>query len=103
MVGIDHKYRVAGQLLKKELDFFGKTLENPERPVLVVMGGAKVNDKIKLIEKMIEFADMMIIGGGMSYTFIKKKYGVNIGDSLFDKEGYEHVDALLEKAARKGI
>lgn len=53
IVGIDHKYRVAGNLLKKELDFFGKTLQNPERPVLVIMGGAKVNDKIKLIEKMI--------------------------------------------------
>lgn len=49
MVGVNHKYRVAGNLLKNELDFFGKTLQNPARPVLVVMGGSKVNDKIKLI------------------------------------------------------
>jgi phosphoglycerate kinase len=52
---------------------------------------------------MIEFADSMIIGGGMSYTFVKKIHDVNIGDSLFDKEGYEHVNALLEKARQKGI
>lgn len=52
---------------------------------------------------MIELADMMIIGGGMSYTFIKKMFNVSIGDSLFDKEGYEHVQSLLEKAKQKGI
>ena len=104
IVGINYKHRVAGHLLKKELEFFGsKILDNPQKPVLVVMGGAKVNDKIKLIESMIDLADTIIIGGGMSYTFLKKMHNMDIGNSLFDKEGYSHVEELLEKAKRKGV
>lgn len=71
MVGIDVKTRAAGFLLKKELDYFSKVLERPDRPLTVVMGGAKVKDKIKLIMNMLDIVDEMIIGGGMAYTFDK--------------------------------
>lgn len=103
VVGVDHKYRVAGHLMKKELDFFKKVMENPVRPFLVCIGGSKVNDKIKLINTMIDKADEIIIGGGMGYTFIKKIYNVPIGDSIFDAEGYKHIDEILEKARKKGV
>lgn len=98
MVGIDHKIRAAGYLLKKELDYFSKALESPTRPFLVVLGGAKVKDKIQLIESMLDKVDEMIIGGGMAFTFLKKIHGIDIGNSLFDEEGYKIVDSLLEKA-----
>ena len=88
MVGIDHKVRAAGFLLKKELDYFGKALESPNRPFLVVLGGAKVKDKIQLIDNLIDKVDEMIIGGGMAFTFLKKMHNIEIGKSLFDEEGF---------------
>lgn len=103
VVGIDHKYRVAGHLMKKELDFFKGIMENPKKPFLVIIGGSKVSDKIKLISNMIDKADEIIIGGGMGYTFLKKIYNIPIGKSLFDAEGYKHIDELLEKAKKKGV
>lgn len=84
VVGITHPIRAAGYLMQKELNFFAKALENPERPFLVVLGGAKVKDKIQLILNMIDKVDEMIIGGGMAFTFLKKIHGLNIGSSLFD-------------------
>jgi len=90
-------------LLKKELDFFSQCLESPKRPFTVILGGAKVKDKIKMIDNMLDKVDEMIIGGGMSFTFVKRKFGIEIGDSLFDKEGYESVDYLLDKAERNGV
>lgn len=71
MVGVDVKVRAAGFLLKKELDYFAKVLESPTRPLTVVMGGAKVKDKIQLILNMLDIVDEMIIGGGMAFTFNK--------------------------------
>jgi phosphoglycerate kinase len=71
MVGIDVETRAAGFLLKKELEYFSKVLEGPERPLTVVMGGAKVADKIQLIFNMLDLVDEMIIGGGMAFTFDK--------------------------------
>jgi phosphoglycerate kinase len=103
VVGIDHKWRVAGYLMKKELDFFQKVMDKPQRPFLVIIGGSKVSDKIKLINSMIEKADEIIIGGGMAYTFLKKMYNISIGKSLFDAEGYKHIDEILEKAKKKGV
>ena len=85
MVGVDLPQKAAGFLLQKELDSFGKVLTDPERPVLAILGGAKVSDKIQLIENLLDKVDEMIIGGGMAYTFKKICYGVEIGDSLFDK------------------
>jgi phosphoglycerate kinase len=69
----------------------------------VILGGAKVRDKIKMIDNMLDKVDEMIIGGGMAFTFVKRKYGITIGDSIFDKEGYKHVDALLAKAEKNNV
>ncbi|CAD8097588.1 unnamed protein product [Paramecium primaurelia] len=103
MVGIDHKIRVAGYLMKKELDYFAKALETPQRPFLVILGGAKVADKIQLIKSMLDKVDEMIIGGGMAFTFLKKIHNVPIGKSLFDEEGYKIVDEILTKAKEKNV
>jgi len=71
MVGVNVETRAAGFLLKKELEYFSKVLESPDRPLTVVMGGAKVKDKIQLIYSMLDIVDEMIIGGGMAFTFDK--------------------------------
>ena len=103
MVGIDLETRAAGLLMQKELDYFGKVLQNPSRPLTVVMGGAKVSDKIKLIDNMLDIVDEMIIGGGMAYTFAKVLHGTEIGDSLFDAEGAHIVSDIFYKAKEKGV
>lgn len=103
MVGVDVKTRAAGFLLKKELDYFSKVLESPDRPLTVVMGGAKVKDKIQLIMNMLDLVDEMIIGGGMAFTFNKVLNGTAIGSSLFDEEGANLVPEILAKAAEKGV
>jgi len=89
--------------MKKELDYFGKVLENPVRPLSVVMGGAKVKDKIKLIYNMLDVVDEMIIGGGMAFTFDKVLNGTDIGGSLFDEEGAEIVKDIMKKAEEKNV
>ena len=103
MVGVDVKTRAAGFLLKKELDYFAKVLESPTRPLTVVMGGAKVKDKIQLIMNMLDIVDEMIIGGGMAFTFNKVLNDTAIGASLFDEEGAHLVPDILAKAAQKGV
>ena len=89
MVGAKLPQRAAGFLLKKELDAFAKVLDAPKRPLLAIMGGAKIADKIQLISALIDKADELIIGGGMAYTFKKVCFGMEIGNSLFDKEGLD--------------
>lgn len=103
MVGVDLPQKAAGFLLKKELEYFGKALDNPQRPFLAILGGAKVADKIQLIENLLDQVDEMIVGGGMAYTFLKTRDGMAIGGSIFDKDGAEIVPKLLEKAAAKGV
>jgi phosphoglycerate kinase len=103
MVGVDVKTRAAGFLLKKELEYFAKVLESPTRPLTVVMGGAKVKDKIQLIYNMLDIVDEMIIGGGMAFTFDKVLNGTRIGSSLFDEEGAKTVPDIMKKAAEKGV
>jgi len=103
MVGVKLNERVAGFLMKKELDFFGKALENPSKPFLAILGGAKVSDKIKLIQNLLDKVDEMIIGGGMAYTFEKMMHGTNIGKSLFDEKGSAIVKDIVEKAKAKGV
>lgn len=103
MVGVDVPVKAAGFLLKKELEYFAKVLEKPQRPFLAILGGAKVSDKILLIESLLDQVDEMIIGGGMAYTFKKICFGVEIGNSLFDKKGAEIVKDLLKKAEEKGV
>ncbi len=103
MVGVNVEQRAAGLLLKKELDYFSKVLEKPDRPLTVVMGGAKVADKIQLIMSILEIADEVIIGGGMAYTFNKVINNAKIGDSLYDEAGAEIVPAIMKKALEKGV
>lgn len=71
MLGEGYETRASGFLLKKELEYFAKALENPERPFLAILGGAKVADKIQLIDNLLDKVNEMIIGGGMAYTFLK--------------------------------
>ena len=103
MVGVQLPQRAAGFLMQKELEYFGKALSNPERPFLGILGGAKVKDKIQLIENMLDKVDTMIIGGGMAYTFKKVMNGMAIGGSLFDAEGAKIVDKLLAKAKERNV
>ena len=103
MVGVDVETRAAGFLLKKELEYFSKVLEGPDRPLTVVMGGAKVKDKIQLIYNMLDIVDEMIIGGGMAFTFDKVLNGTNIGASLYDEEGAKTVPDIMKKAQEKGV
>ena len=95
--------KVAGFLMKKELDAFAAVLDNPKRPVLAILGGAKVADKIPLINNLLDKADEIIIGGGMAFTFKKVLDGMEIGDSLFDPEGAKIVEDLTDKAKAKGV
>ena len=103
MVGVDVETRAAGFLLKKELDSFASVLESPERPLTVVMGGAKVKDKIQLIMNMLDIVDEMIIGGGMAYTFNKVLYDTKIGNSIYDEVGANLVPDILAKAATNRV
>lgn len=102
MVGVDLT-RAAGLLVQKELEYFGKALSNPERPFLAILGGAKVADKIQLIENLLDKVNIMIIGGGMAYTFKKIVFGMEIGKSLYDAEGAKIVEGLVAKAKAKGV
>jgi phosphoglycerate kinase len=102
VVGVDLP-KVAGFLMQKELDAFAAVLENPKRPLLAILGGAKIADKIPLIRNLIETADEIIIGGGMAYTFKKVLENMPIGNSLFDPEGAKIVGELMEKANARGV
>lgn len=103
MLGEGFPLRVAGFLMGKELASFGKVLNKPRRPVLAILGGAKVSDKIQLIKNMLDKVDIMIIGGGMAYTFLKVNDEMKIGNSLFDEEGSKIVPDIMEKAKEKGV
>jgi len=103
MVGDGFETKVAGFLMGKELASFGKVLNKPRKPLLAILGGAKVSDKIQLIKNMLDKVDMMIIGGGMAYTFLKVNDGMQIGNSLFDEEGAKIVPEIMEKAKEKGV
>jgi phosphoglycerate kinase len=103
VVGVELPERVAGFLMQKELDAFASAVENPKRPLLAILGGAKVADKIPLIRNLLDKADEIIIGGGMTFTFKKVLDGMEIGESMFDAEGAKIVKELMEKAKSKGV
>jgi len=103
MVGCALSQRASGFLMKKELTYFAKALETPVKPFLAILGGAKVKDKIQLINNMLDRVDEMIVGGGMAFTFRKVHDKMNIGTSLYDEEGAAIVEDLLAKAAAKGV
>jgi len=102
MTGVALPQRAAGYLMNKELQAFSAVLESPKRPLLAILGGAKVADKIQLINNLLDKADTIIIGGGMAFTFKKVINGMSIGNSLFDEEGAKLVPELMKKAADKG-
>lgn len=93
---------VAGLLMEKELTFLGAALEQPQRPFAAVVGGAKVSDKIEVLERLITLADIILIGGGMANTFLKAE-GFEIGDSLFEESKVAVAEHLLQKARQRGI
>jgi len=90
----------AGFLVQKEIDFIGGAVDNPERPFVAILGGAKVSDKIGVIENLLEKADKVLIGGGMAYTFFKSQ-GKEIGTSLLEEDKVDLAGSLLEKAGDK--
>lgn len=93
---------VSGLLMEKELDVLGKALSNPERPFTAIIGGAKVKDKIGVIENLLDTVDHLIIGGGLSFTFIKAQ-GHDIGKSLLEEDKIELAKSFIEKAKEKGV
>merc|ERR1740130_1552080 len=90
-------------LMLAELSAFAKVLDTPQRPVLAILGGAKVSDKIQLIKNLLDKVDKMIIGGGMAFTFLKVINGIDIGGSLFDEDGAKIVPEIMAKAQEKGV
>nr|XP_039248342.1 phosphoglycerate kinase 1-like [Styela clava] len=103
MVGTDHNKKAAGFLLRKELSYFAKALENPEKPFLAILGGAKVKDKIQLIKNMLDKVDEMIVGGGMAFTFLKVLNNMKIGSSLYDEDGAKIIQELMDKAKSQNV
>ena len=103
MVGVTLPQKAAGFLMEAELKAFAAVLDHPQRPLLAILGGAKIADKIPLIKNLIEKADEIIIGGGMAFTFKKITQGMAIGSSLFDAEGAKLVPELVEKARARGV
>jgi len=103
MVGEGYDIKCAGFLVAKELENFSKVLNNPGKPVLAILGGAKVSDKILLIKNMCSKVDKIIIGGGMAYTFLKVIDNMEIGTSLFDEDGAKIVPEIMAIAKEKGV
>jgi phosphoglycerate kinase len=103
MVGVKLPQKVAGFLMEAELKAFTAVLESPRRPLLAILGGAKIADKIPLINNLLDRADEIIIGGGMAFTFKKVLNNLEIGDSLFDPEGAKMVTDLVAKAKARGV
>jgi phosphoglycerate kinase len=99
VVGITHfvKQSAAGLLVERELAYLGKAISNPERPFVAILGGAKVSDKIEVVENLMKIADVLLIGGGMAYTFLKAQ-GKNIGKSLVENEKLELAKKILDDA-----
>ena len=95
------KTAVCGFLIEKELEVMADTLENPKRPFVAILGGAKVADKLNVISNLLEKCDTLIIGGGMAYTFLKAK-GYEVGTSLLDEEKIDYCKQMIEKAAKSG-
>lgn len=93
---------VCGYLIQKELKFLGDAVENPERPFVSILGGAKVSDKINVINNLLDKVDTLIIGGGMAYTFLKAQ-GYSIGKSLLEEDKLDYANEMIKKAQAKGV
>lgn len=93
---------VVGYLMEKEIAFLGNAVNNPERPFVAILGGSKVSSKISVIDNLIDKVDVLIIGGGMAYTFAKAAGGT-VGDSLLEMDYLDYANKMKEKAAAKGV
>lgn len=93
---------VVGYLMQKEIDFLGNAVNNPERPMVAILGGAKVSSKISVINNLLDKVDTLIIGGGMAYTFMKA-LGEEVGDSLLEADYLDYAKEMMEKAKDKGV
>lgn len=98
----DYLPAVCGYLIQKEIEFIGGALENPKRPLVAILGGAKVSDKIGVITNLIDKCDTIIIGGGMAYTFFKA-FGNSVGTSICENDKLAEARAMVEKAREKGV
>ena len=98
----EHLPAVCGFLIEKEVSIMGKALSNPERPFVAILGGAKVSDKLNVINNLLEKVDTLIIGGGMAYTFLAAK-GYSVGTSLLDSEKIDYCKEMMAKAEQKGV
>ena len=98
----DYLPAVSGMLIEKEISIMGKALENPDRPFVTILGGAKVADKLKVIENLLNKADSLIIGGGMAFTFLAAQ-GYNVGKSLVDETKLDYCRDMMAKAEEKGV
>ena len=98
----DYLPAVCGYLVQKEVSIMGKALADPERPFVAILGGAKVSDKLNVINNLLEKVDTLIIGGGMAFTFLAAK-GYNIGKSLVDSEKIDYCKEMMAKAEAKGV
>ena len=98
----DYLPAVCGYLVEKEVSIMGKALANPERPFVAILGGAKVSDKLNVINNLLEKVDTLIIGGGMAYTFLAAK-GYSVGNSLLDAEKIDYCKEMMAKAEAKGV
>ena len=96
------KDTAVGYLMGKEIDFLGNAVETPKRPFVAILGGAKVADKLGVIDNLLTKVDVLIIGGGMAYTFLKAK-GLNVGKSLVDEEKLDYCKDMMKKAEEKGV
>jgi phosphoglycerate kinase len=104
VVGITHfvKQAAAGLLMEKELEYLGKAISNPERPFVAILGGAKVSDKIEVVENLMKIADALLIGGGMTYTFLKAQ-GIAVGKSLVEDDKLDLARKLLADAKQRNF
>lgn len=96
------KESAVGYLMQKEIDYLGNAVNNPKRPFVAILGGAKVSDKINVINNLLEKVDTLIIGGGMAYTFMKAK-GCEVGTSLLEADKVEYAKEMIKKAEDKGV
>eukprot|EP00808_Paulinella_micropora_P004606 g63282.t1 len=103
MVGIKSDIRAAGFLMAQELQAFSSVMENPQRPFVAILGGAKIPDKVPLIMNLLDKVDAMIIGGAMAFTFLKDLYGMQIGSSLYDAKAASLVHKIADRAKEKGV
>ena len=92
----------AGFLLKNEIEYFNKAMKNPSRPLVAIIGGAKVSDKIKLLENIIDNVDCLLVGGGMAFTFLKAN-GYNVGKSICENDMLELARQIMAKAKAKNV